>query len=276
MSDIEKPDKIPIGEVGIDEEFHGNFPTDAFVFDKISETNPKLRVVNPWCFSSPKHVLEKSANYTVLDSDGSCCIHVTTGAGTITITLPTVADNRGVEIEIVKVDSGAGKVVIDSEGSEVIYNQYTSFLTIELWLQFSFLKVISDNTQWIKTNSPYLHMLKEADRTSGSFDINVNPTTVPSWTLANLSALVPTGTLGLYGFYRIRNTDEEGVLLLRSAESVVTDEFAAITFVGKGGVVDRNGSPIIIRAKNGQFDYAEQSATTEIAIFSFQLWGWLL
>ena len=214
---------------------------------------------------------------SIAASDGSSIIvYVTTGAADRTITILTESLIAGVKIKIVKVDSGAGHIIVATEGAEKIYNQYTGFDTIEIWLQFAFIEIESDNTQWIKVNSPYLHMLKEADRTSGSFDINVNPTTVPSWTLANLSALVPTGTLGLYGFYRIRNTDEEGVLLLRSAESVVTDEFAAITFVGKGGVVDRNGSPIIIRAKNGQFDYAEQGATTEIAIFSFQLWGWLL
>ena len=214
-------------------------------------------------------------NYTMLDNDGYDVILMNPTSADRTVFLPTVADNPGRTPMIMNISS-TYHVVVDGEGAEVIYNQQVSFLTIELWLQYSFIKVISDNTKWIKTNSPYLHMLKEADRTSGSFDINVNPTTVPSWTLANLSALVPTGTLGLYGFYRIRNTDEEGVLLLRSAESVVTDEFAAITFVGKGGVVDRNGSPIIIRAKNGQFDYAEQGATTEIALFSFQLWGWLL
>ncbi len=48
MSDIEKPDKIPIGDVGIDEEFHGKFPTDAFEFTKSSATVPTITVKSAW------------------------------------------------------------------------------------------------------------------------------------------------------------------------------------------------------------------------------------
>ncbi len=273
MSDFDKIDKIPIEGVGIDEEFHGKFPTDAFVFDKISVTNPKLRLVNPWCYSAPKHILEKSANYIVLDTDGSCTILVTTGASTITITLPTLADNRGVNIEIIKVDSGAGKVIIDGEGSEVIYNQYASFLTIELWLQYSIIKIISDKTQWIKTNSPYLHLLDESSR-AASYNISANPTT--SWVEYDSSSAVPSGTLGLYGWFLSVATDANGNLKFRDGTSSETDNIRLFSYdIGYAASI-RSGVPIMIKATNGIFDIQELSSANEVAAIRFDIWGWLL
>ena len=48
MSDFNKPDKIPIEGVGIDEEFHGKFPTDAFEFTESSATVPTITVKSAW------------------------------------------------------------------------------------------------------------------------------------------------------------------------------------------------------------------------------------
>lgn len=61
-----------------------------------------------------------SADYTVLDNDGYKVISVTTGSTTRTVTLPTLADNQGRTITIVKADSGTGFVVIDGEGAETV------------------------------------------------------------------------------------------------------------------------------------------------------------
>lgn len=61
----------------------------------------------------------KSASYTILDADANW-FDVTTGAGDDTLTLPTLADNQDREITIVKVDAGAGVIILDGEGAETI------------------------------------------------------------------------------------------------------------------------------------------------------------
>lgn len=111
----------------------------------------------------------KSADYTVLDTDGIAVILMTTGSTDRTITLPTAADNAGRILEIKKVDSGTGKVTVDGEGSETI----DGLTTIDLLSQFSFIEIISDGTSW--------HILKLKD--SGSYTAtitNVSFTSVTS------------------------------------------------------------------------------------------------
>jgi hypothetical protein len=86
-----------------------------------------------------------STNYTVLDNDGYDFIDVTTGASTRTITLPTVADNKGRILKITKVDSGAGAVTVDGEGGEVI-NSYGDWDITEQW---GYLVIRCDGLKWI-------------------------------------------------------------------------------------------------------------------------------
>lgn len=88
--------------------------------------------------------LSKSADYTITDSDDAKIVLVTTGASDVTITLPTVADNTDRYIIIKKVDSGAGKVIVDGEGSEEIDGN-TSF---DLNSQYDFMEILSDGTAW--------------------------------------------------------------------------------------------------------------------------------
>lgn len=72
----------------------------------------------------------KSADYTILDTDGYTHILVTAAAN-VTITLPTLADNIGRYITITKVDSGAGKVIIDGEGTETIDGDTTKTIVYQ-------------------------------------------------------------------------------------------------------------------------------------------------
>lgn len=71
----------------------------------------------------------KSADYTVLDTDGIYTILMTTGASNRTVTLPTAADNNGRILVVKKVDSGAGYCIIDGEGSETVDGSTTITLT---------------------------------------------------------------------------------------------------------------------------------------------------
>jgi hypothetical protein len=64
-------------------------------------------------------VVTKDTSYTILDNDGYQVIETTTGASTVTHTLPTAADNSGRRIAFKKLDS-VGKLIIDGEGAETI------------------------------------------------------------------------------------------------------------------------------------------------------------
>ena len=85
-----------------------------------------------------------AGDYTILDDDGYDVIESTTAATDRTIDLPTLADNLGREITIIKIDSGLGKVIIDGEGAETINN----VLTIDLWNQYSSVKLVASASEW--------------------------------------------------------------------------------------------------------------------------------
>ncbi len=86
-----------------------------------------------------------STNYTVLDTDGFDKILVTTGASDRTITLPTASANTGRSIKILKVDSGAGKVILDGEGAETVGGR----TTFDLMLINDFAEIVCDGTTWV-------------------------------------------------------------------------------------------------------------------------------
>jgi hypothetical protein len=87
--------------------------------------------------------LDKSADYTITDDDANT-VFVTTSTSTITITLPTVADNTGRIITIKKVDSGSGKITIDGEGAETIDGS----TTLDVENQYSLWSGFCDGSEW--------------------------------------------------------------------------------------------------------------------------------
>jgi hypothetical protein len=91
-----------------------------------------------------------SADYTILDDDPDI-IEVTTGAADVTITLPTLADNVGARKKIVKVDDGAGKVIVDGEGAEPV-NGGTMWY---VGSQYGFVTVDALSTLWLVTDGKY-------------------------------------------------------------------------------------------------------------------------
>jgi hypothetical protein len=99
-----------------------------------------------------RYLEAKSADYTITDTDGVSTVLVTTGSSTITVTLPTAADNTGRVITVKKVDSGTGKITLDGEGSETI-DGYTStnigtYSDSGLTGQYAFMTVQCDGTGW--------------------------------------------------------------------------------------------------------------------------------
>ncbi len=89
-----------------------------------------------------------SAAYTVRDGDKVGTLCTTTGASDVTHILPTLADNIGREVDFVKLDSGAGEVVIDGEGSEPILWPGGSGLTCRVGLQNQHCKVKAFSDGW--------------------------------------------------------------------------------------------------------------------------------
>lgn len=77
-------------------------------------------------------ILETSVDTTIDDDDGYGFILVTTGATDKTITMPTLSANPSRRIVIIKVDSGAGSVIVDGEGSEKL-NDTETFEITDQW-----------------------------------------------------------------------------------------------------------------------------------------------
>ena len=115
-----------------------------------------------------------------------------------------------------------------------------------------------------------LHLFDETDRTSGSFDINVNPTT--AFVEHDLSARVPKGTKALWSYCEITPSDALAFINIRDANSAATNDYQSIV-LGSG---TQHGQPIIIKATDGIFDIREWSATFEASSFKFQLWGYFI
>jgi len=96
-----------------------------------------------------------SANYSVLTTDGYATVLVTTGASDRTIDLPAAASNAGRRLEIVKVDSGAGFVLIDANASETIDSELVQYIMA----QFDKWILVCDGTAWyaIQSAPEYAH-----------------------------------------------------------------------------------------------------------------------
>lgn len=103
------------------------------------------------------NVAAKSADFTVWTDDAGGSpkdlYAVTTAASTITATLPTVASgdaSLGRVVTIMKIDSGAGSVTIDADGSETINGS----ATVSLSSQYDYRTLVYDGaSEWIVISS---------------------------------------------------------------------------------------------------------------------------
>jgi hypothetical protein len=109
-------------------------------------------------------------DYTVTDTDGYGRIYVTTSTSTRTVTLPTLADNQGRVITVIKADTGTGKVVIDAELTETING-----LTVneELTKQHEYWTGLATSAGWVTIGQTLRWDTRQltADITSDSSDI---------------------------------------------------------------------------------------------------------
>lgn len=106
-------------------------------------------------------VLEISSNTALSGKLVVEKILVTTGSGAnVVVTLPDPSVNNGIELEILKVDSGTKFVEIAPNGAENIRGSNASIYAIQ---QFESIKLYCDGTDWILLGDPYRTISAEID-----------------------------------------------------------------------------------------------------------------
>ena len=213
--------ELPVGSAGGKEVSTGSFPFDAWTFnDPHATTNPILRLKDPWRLSAwPPTKVVSSENYTITDIDGYEIIAVTTAASDRTITLPTLADNQGRVLTIVKVDSGAGEVIVDGEGAETL----GGFASLYLGKQYDFITLFGSAASWLRASGAIQPVAGEpsvgtyhpraTDPTVWDIsDIGAyNPATPYTW---DLSSLIEVGTKAVeicFVLFRIAGSPCDGI-----------------------------------------------------------------
>lgn len=118
----------------------------SFVSSKPEGPDSSIVSKNEWNSVHLVVPTQISADYAVLDTDD--LIEGTSGASDITATLPPLASvAAGRPYEIIKVDSGAGRVILKGNGSELINASNTWALVS----QYQFVQVYANaaRTAWL-------------------------------------------------------------------------------------------------------------------------------
>lgn len=159
-------------------------------------------------------IMAIDTGFTMDDVTRQPFLLVTTGASTITVVLPTVADNIGAIIYVKKVDAGAGKVVLDGEGAETI-NGYATWTMhgLNTWV-----RLIGTATGWIVIDGKAKYFLPEPERTlisnlgtTGVFadlDLSAN-VPINAKTVFGILTAMPVATAGSAYIYARKNGSSE-------------------------------------------------------------------
>jgi len=86
----------------------------------------------------------QTISYTLLTTDYA--VGFTTSSSSLTATLPTAASVSGQQYELIKTDSGSGKVTINTTSSQTIGGLASG--TILLATQNDSITVVSDGNNW--------------------------------------------------------------------------------------------------------------------------------
>ena len=108
---------------------------------------------------------------------------VTTGSSNRTANLPAAASWSGMVVEIVKVDSGTGTVIVDPNASETI-NGVTTYTIIQQW---EALRIRSDGTNW-EIISAYKQLRVES----------IGASTAAAGSTTSDAGVLPAGTANVY------------------------------------------------------------------------------
>ena len=178
-------------------------------------------------------VLAKDADYTVQTGDPNVFL-VTTAGSNRTMTLPAASAVGGQVYRFVKVDTGAGKLIIARAGSDTI--GINANLTMELWFQDNYVDIMSDGTSRWVVMSTETFQIPHGSRSTGTGVPN-GATTLTTWTEADYSTgnqLVPAGTSHI--LMRIlmympgdAATDSINLYLRKEGSSASNDNSTAVT-----------------------------------------------
>lgn len=86
--------------------------------------------------------------WTATDTDGYGVYALTTSSTNRTLALPTLADNQGRRITVIKADSGTGYVLVDGESAETVNGAASFYLTA----QYESVTVVALSTGWAVAN----------------------------------------------------------------------------------------------------------------------------
>lgn len=100
--------------------------------------------ITPSAEYSSNQTLASSTNYALVDAS----------TRNVTITLPAAADNERTVFTIKKIDSSNHRVTIDANGTETIDGE----LTVDLKLQYSYITIVCDGTEWFIIGGEYVKM----------------------------------------------------------------------------------------------------------------------
>lgn len=91
-----------------------------------------------------------TSSYTITDEDKYKTFFYTTGASDVTLTLPAVADNVNREIRAIKVDAGAGDVVISGKVVGTTTQTINGNVTTSVKGQYGVMALKCNSTEWFK------------------------------------------------------------------------------------------------------------------------------
>jgi hypothetical protein len=196
----------------------------------------------------------KSADYTITDTDMVQTVLMTTGASDRTVTLPTAADNIHRTITVKKVDSGAGKVIIDGEGSETI----DGIVSKTLLSQYDSITIICDGAGWHITTKPigtYLHISgTQSSITEDGTVFNVaGPMTLTEGTWLVSGSLTFSMSSGNLGVFQISLDNASNAASAVGVPNTATGECTfsgncGATHNASGGGVNLTPYPVIVAA----------------------------
>ena len=97
-----------------------------------SDATPAFNLIDATGYKSRNVVTSILQTSTSVSATGDQDVYLCTGgSGGLTVTLPAISSNNGRKITIKKIDSGAGQIVIDGNGSETIDGAATKRLYYE-------------------------------------------------------------------------------------------------------------------------------------------------
>lgn len=103
----------------------GQIDSTSFFTSGAAATASAYGLITTYTPAIASNIKTTSSDYPITTTDGYDLVYVTTGASTITITLPAASSSVGRTIAIQKADTGAGKISIARAGSDTI-DGYTS------------------------------------------------------------------------------------------------------------------------------------------------------